>query len=59
MNLKGNILFPILLFGSITIAITSEMIGGAAIPAYTPSEVCDEQDLEACAQLAAAYARTL
>ena len=40
MNLKGNILFPILLFGSITIAIASEMIGGAAIPAYTPSEVC-------------------
>ena len=40
MNLKGNILFPILLFGSITIAIASEMISGAAIPAYTPSEVC-------------------
>lgn len=40
MNLKGNILFPILLFGSITIAIASEMISGVAIPAYTPSEVC-------------------
>ena len=26
---------------------------------HTPSEVCDEQDLEACARLAAAYARTL
>ena len=39
MNLKGNILFPILLFGSITIAIASEMISGAAIPAAESMDV--------------------
>ncbi len=38
MNPKGKILFPILLLGSITIGIASEMMAGPVLPSAAPSE---------------------
>ena len=44
------------------IAKTGARVGMISLPLrymHTPAEVCDDRDLEACAQLAAAYARSL
>lgn len=44
------------------LAKTGARVGMISLPLrymHTPTEVCDDRDLEACAQLAAAYARSL